>query len=123
VGYYQPKRFLHIVLDNESHDSTGGQHTSSPVVRFADVAAATNYRRAYAAERPDDVARAVRDLRAAEGPSLLHLRIKRGSPESLGRPTVKPHEVKDRFMAFLQSGSGGPLLGDAEANSAANTKR
>ena len=31
------------------------------------------------------------------------MKIRRGSPEKLGRPTVKPHEVKERFSAFLRS--------------------
>src|SRR5688500_20224041 len=37
IGFYQPENFLHIILDNEVHDSTGGQQTASPVVRFAHV--------------------------------------------------------------------------------------
>lgn len=102
IGYYQPKNLLHIILDNECHDSTGGQHTSSSIARFSDMAAAANYRRAWSADRAADIAESVRQLRAGDGPSLLHVKIKRGSPESLGRPTVQPHEVKERFMSFLE---------------------
>lgn len=101
IGYYQPANLLHILLDNESHDSTGGQRTASPVVRFAEVAAATNYRRAVATDDPDDVRALVKELRHQPGPSLLHVKIRPGSPKNLGRPTVKPHEVKERFMKFL----------------------
>ena len=102
IGCYQPKNFLHIILDNETHDSTGGQQTSSPITRFAEIAAASNYRRAVAADRADDVRQTVRELRAASGPSLLHVKIQPGSPKEIGRPTVKPHEVKQRFMDFLR---------------------
>ena len=103
IGCYQPKNLLHIVLDNEVHDSTGGQQTSSPITRFAEIAAATNYRRAMTADRPDDIRQAVRELRQADGPSLLHVKIQPGSPKEIGRPTVKPHEVKERFMDFLRT--------------------
>jgi phosphonopyruvate decarboxylase len=106
IGFYQPKQFLHIVLDNEAHDSTGGQQTASPVVRFAEVAAASNYRNAFAVDSLEDITGAVRELRSRPGPSLLHIKIRPGSPKELGRPTVKPHEVKDRFSEFLRSGSG-----------------
>jgi phosphonopyruvate decarboxylase len=106
IGCYQPKKLLHIILDNETHDSTGGQQTSSPITRFAEIAAASNYRRAVTADRPDDIRHAVRELRAASGPSLLHVKIQRGSPEEIGRPTVKPHEVKERFMDFLRRNNG-----------------
>ena len=102
IGCYQPENFLHIILDNEAHDSTGGQRTASPVVRFADVAAAANYRNAFATVSRDDIRDATRELRHRPGPSLLHVKIRAGSPEKLGRPTVKPHEVKDRFSAFLR---------------------
>ena len=102
IGFYQPENFLHIILDNEAHDSTGGQQTASPVVRFAQVAAAANYRSAFAVDRRDDIREAVRELRSRRGPSLLHVKIRPGSPEKLGRPTVKPHEVKERFSAFLR---------------------
>ena len=102
VGFHQPENFLHIILDNEAHDSTGGQQTSSPVVRFAQVAAAANYRSAFSVDRREEIRDAVRELRERRGPSLLHVKIRPGSPEKLGRPTVKPHEVKDRFSAFLR---------------------
>jgi phosphonopyruvate decarboxylase len=103
IGFYQPSNLLHIILDNEAHDSTGGQQTASGIVRFAALAAAANYHSAFAADRPDEIREAVRLLRHRSGPSLLHVKIKPGSPEKLGRPTVKPHEVKERFSEFLRS--------------------
>jgi phosphonopyruvate decarboxylase len=102
IGFYQPENLLHIILDNEVHDSTGGQQTASPTVRFAQVAAASNYRAAVAVDQSEEICEAVRELRHCAGPSLLHVKIRPGSPEKLGRPTVKPHEVKERFSAFLQ---------------------
>jgi phosphonopyruvate decarboxylase len=107
IGYYQPANLLHILLDNESHDSTGGQRTASSVVRFADVAAAANYRRAAAADDAEEARALVKELRRQPGPSLLHIKIRPGSPKNLGRPTVKPHEVKQRFMKFLADANRG----------------
>jgi len=101
IGYYQPTNFMHIILDNESHDSTGGQATSSPIVDFAQLAAAANYRNALSLESRADLADAIKRLRKEPGPTLLHVKIRPGSPKNLGRPTVKPHEVKERFMQFL----------------------
>jgi phosphonopyruvate decarboxylase len=89
IGYYQPRNLLHIILDNESHDSTGGQQTSSPIVRFAEIAAAANYRHAFTAVRPEEIRRNIQYLRTASGPSLLHLKILPGSPKEIGRPGVQ----------------------------------
>jgi phosphonopyruvate decarboxylase len=105
VGWYQPENLLHVILDNEQHDSTGGQHTASSIVSFAKIAAASNYRHAVAVERGEDFVAALKELRELDGPSLLHVKIRAGSPKELGRPTVKPHQVKDRFMEFLRSTS------------------
>jgi phosphonopyruvate decarboxylase len=103
IGCYQPKNLLHIILDNESHDSTGGQQTVSPITRFAEIAAASNYRRAFTADRAEDIRQSIQYLRTATGPSLLHVKIQPGSPKEIGRPSVKPHEVKERFMDFLRT--------------------
>ena len=103
IGYTQPANLLHIILDNEAHDSTGGQGTSSPVVNFPVIAAAANYRNAVSVGEREDLAAVVKELREKRGPSLIHVKIRQGSPKNLGRPTVKPHEVKERFMQFLAS--------------------
>jgi phosphonopyruvate decarboxylase len=101
IGHSQPERLIHIVLDNEVHDSTGGQATVSPTVQFARVAAAAGYRNVFSAERPADLDACLATMRSECGPSLLHLKIRQGSPAKLGRPTVKPPEVRERFMQFL----------------------
>ena len=103
IGFYQPPNLLHILLDNEVHDSTGGQQTASSIVGFASIAAGANYRSAFAVDGKEEIREALHLLRQRPGPSLLHVKIKRGSPQKLGRPTVKPHEVKERFSNFLQS--------------------
>lgn len=103
IGLYQPSNLLHIILDNEAHDSTGGQQTASGIARFAAIAAAANYRSAFAVDRPKEIREAVSLLRYRAGPSLLHVKIQPGSPEKLGRPTVPPHKVKERFSQFLCS--------------------
>ena len=103
IGAYAPANLLHIVLDNQSHDSTGGQATVSGTLRFAEVAAAANYRHAHTAERPNDIRASLRFLREQAGPCLLQIKIRPGSPKTLGRPTIKPHEVKQRFMEWMRS--------------------
>jgi phosphonopyruvate decarboxylase len=115
IGYYQPKNLLHVILDNETHDSTGGQHTSSPISRFAEIAAATNYKNAFSADRAEDLRACLQHLRGTPGPSLLHVKIQPGSPDKIGRPTVKPREVKERFMDFLHTNQSIPTAGSAGA--------
>lgn len=101
IGATAPGNLIHVVLDNGVHDSTGGQETVSAFVDFAAIAAACSYR---GAARCDDRAGFERALATAlrtPGPHLIHVRIRPGSLEKLGRPTVKPSAVAERFKAFL----------------------
>jgi phosphonopyruvate decarboxylase len=101
IGAQAPENLVHIVLDNGVHDSTGGQETASSSVDFAATAAACSYR---TGTQCDDVAGfewALADALRAPGPHLLHVRIRPGSIEKLGRPTVGPTAVAERFRSFL----------------------
>lgn len=101
VGAQAPKNLIHIVLDNGVHDSTGGQATVSPGVDFAKIAIACGYAGSSACDSTNGLAAALKVALAEPGPHLIHIRIKPGSLETLGRPTVKPPEVARRFRDFL----------------------
>ena len=101
IGACRPRNLLHIILDNGSHDSTGGQPTVSATVDFASVAVACGYRRGVVCDDLDTFASVLADCLQTPGPHLIHLRIAAGSMSDLGRPTVKPPEVAARFKAYL----------------------
>lgn len=98
AGAYGGENFHHLILDNGVHESTGGQATVSAAVSFAGVARSCGYRQADSASTPaelDDF------LQGAEGPSMLHLKIRRGVSEDLPRPNVSPRQVRSRLMTHL----------------------
>ncbi len=101
IGAYQPTGLLHVLLDNGVHDSTGGQATVSPHVDFAAIAVACGYRTGFVCDSEAGFADAFARALAMQGPILIHARIRPGSLEKLGRPTVAPHEVARRFRGFL----------------------
>ena len=101
IGAYQPSGLLHVLLDNGVHDSTGGQPTVSQSVDFAAVALACGYRQTFTCDSAAGFAAAFQLAMAADGPVLLHAHILPGSLEKLGRPTIAPHEVAQRFRGFL----------------------
>lgn len=47
VGHQKPKNLLHLLLDNEVHDSTGGQKTLSPFISFGTLAKGFNYNKVF----------------------------------------------------------------------------
>ncbi|MEO5337717.1 MAG: phosphonopyruvate decarboxylase [Magnetospirillum sp. WYHS-4] len=102
VGVYGSANLVHVVLDNGTYDSTGGQPTVSNSVDFAAVAGACGYAGAYSCDDLEGFEIAVRDSLAQGGPRLVHMRIAPGSMSKLGRPGVAPSEVARRFQDFLK---------------------
>ena len=102
IGAYKPKNLVHVLLDNGSHDSTGGQQTVSATVDFADVALAAGYQCAFACDDLTGFEECLKAALAGPGPVMVHLRMAPGSMEKLGRPTIAPHEVARRFKKFLK---------------------
>ena len=102
-AYYQPKNLLHILLDNNAHDSTGGQATVSHIVDFAALAASVSYPTSLKVNSLHELHEAVKKWKQGGDLTFIHLQISQGSPAELGRPTVKPYEVKDRLLKFISA--------------------
>src|SRR5262249_20499679 len=99
IGARRPPNLVHLLLDNERHESTGGQATASRSADLAAVAAACGYPRVARAATPDDCTRAL-----AEGGkelSFIHVKTGPGENQALPRPTVTPRQVAERFRAWL----------------------
>jgi phosphonopyruvate decarboxylase len=103
VGYERPGNLLHIVLDNEVHDSTGGQATVSHSVDLAGVAAACGYPRVIRAHTAAEVEAIVRDQPAEL--TFVHVKTAPGEAGNLPRPKETPVQVIDRMRAWLKETS------------------
>lgn len=101
IGFYSPSNFIHILLDNESHDSTGGQFTVSPTTEFSKVALFCNYKRAAKVCSKRNLIYVLNNLKDESGPHFIHIKIKNGSVPDVSRPTLTPVQIKERFMKFL----------------------
>lgn len=109
AGASGAKNFRHIVLNNGAHDSVGGQPTVGRTVDFPAIAEGCGYRWARVVETAAELAQAVREMRemremrAAVGPALLEVRVKRGARAELGRPTTSTWDNKREFMAYVRA--------------------
>ncbi len=101
IGTAAPRRFVHVIIDNEAHESTGGQATVSGGIDFATIAAGCGYRNVWRADTPDALEAAIADAIRCEGPNLVHTKVAIGSAADLGRPGLRPVEVKQQFMAWF----------------------
>jgi phosphonopyruvate decarboxylase len=99
VGYERPANLLHVLLDNEAHDSTGGQSTVSHSVDLLGVAAACGYPRVLRARTADDVFRVA--SQTSDRLTFLHVKTRPGEAKDLPRPKETPVEVFERMRAYL----------------------
>jgi phosphonopyruvate decarboxylase len=101
AGAYAPPNFVHILLDNGVHDSTGGQATVSATVDFARVAIACGYATGTVCDSLAGFAHAFGEALSSPGPHFIHACIAPGSMDALGRPTLAPADVARRFRDFV----------------------
>ncbi|WP_248927484.1 phosphonopyruvate decarboxylase [Paenibacillus hamazuiensis] len=101
IGFCHPPNLLHILLDNNAHDSTGGQRTVSHQVDFAEIAASCNYRSVGYAHNLDELRSAISEWKRNKGLTFIHMRIAPGSKQPLGRPTIQPYEINQRLQRFI----------------------
>ncbi len=102
-AYYQPKNMLHILLDNNSHDSTGGQATISQNVDFIEIASSVGYETTAYIHDLSELEKFIKNWKIYKGLCFLYIRIAKGSKTPLGRPKIKPYQVKERLVEFLNS--------------------
>lgn len=105
IGHSRPKNLIHIILDNEVHESTGGQPTVSGCIDFAKIASACSYKAIFRCDTAVALKEIVKTALNSEGPVMIHVKIAKGSAPNLGRPTLTPIQVKKQFMRYIaQSG-------------------
>ncbi|GMO57779.1 MAG: phosphonopyruvate decarboxylase [Treponemataceae bacterium] len=101
IGCEKPKNLRHIVLNNEAHDSVGGQPTIAGFGILANIAFAAGYPLTYQAKNPDELKRALTDTGA--GARFIEVSVKKGARKDLGRPTSTPQENKRAFMEYINT--------------------
>ena len=97
IGRQKPPNLIHIVLDNEAYDSTGGQQSISGSVSFPEVAVACGYATGATLTTAAGLTAAMETALITPGPHLLHVKIRMGSAPNVGRPTLTPPEYASRF--------------------------
>jgi len=104
IGAQPACNLVHVLLDNQVHDSTGGQSTLASQIDLTAVAAACGYAQVHACRDLPGLARAIKAAEAKPGPAFIHLLIRPGSLPRLGRPDLAPHIVARRFREFVTGG-------------------
>jgi len=101
IGNSKASNFYHIIFDNSSYDSTGGQPTLSSNLDFEGIALNCGYKGTKTVKTKEDLRSSIKELKEKDGPQMLIVKVNSGARKDLGRPTTTPIENKKAFMNFL----------------------
>jgi phosphonopyruvate decarboxylase len=100
-AWYRPQAMLHILFDNQMHESTGGQFTVSAGINYPLLARAFGYPTVSRADDPRSLKNETEDWSKTGGLRFVYVPITAGAPDNLGRPRIKPYEAAERLRLFM----------------------
>lgn len=106
TGDLKPAKLVHVLLNNEAHESVGGQPTVAGRMDFERIALGCGYRSYRLASTTAEIDAGLAAMAPDAGPHLLEIRLQPGARQDLGRPTSTPQQNKASFMAHLHGTAG-----------------
>jgi thiamine pyrophosphate-dependent acetolactate synthase large subunit-like protein len=101
VGSLKPTNFVHFILDNQIHESTGGQPTHSKRVSLEKIAKAAGYA-VYKTDNKLDLEMILKKIKTVKGPIMILIKISQKSKVGK-RIEIKPEQIKKRFSESLKN--------------------
>ena len=102
IGAIRPRNLIHVVINNEAHETVGGMPTVAGKTDLVAAAKAFGYPKAVRVETFAALDAALQAAREGRELTLIEAMAAIGARADLGRPTTTAAENKAAFMAFLQ---------------------
>ena len=97
AGLYGMRNFKHILLNNNAHESVGGQTTNADMINFEKLTRSLNYKKFFIIKNKNELNKKLKIFIRSKGPSFLEIKIKKGSISNLMRP-ANLKRIKKNFM-------------------------
>lgn len=101
IGEMSPNNMVHIVLNNEAHETVGGMPTASKGIDLIKIAEGCGYKRTYRVTDFSTLDKVLEKCKAANELTFVEVKTALGARDNLGRPTTTAVENKQQFMSFL----------------------
>ena len=102
IGSVSPDNLIHIIINNEAHETVGGMPTAASSADLTAIAKACGYQSAVRAETFEELDEALRQAKENHCLSLIEVMSSIGARADLGRPTTTALENKQNFMEYLK---------------------
>jgi phosphonopyruvate decarboxylase len=97
-----PANYVHIVINNQAHESVGSMPTGCQNVSFAAIAETAGYKKTFRISTEEELSKTAGIIENAEGPVLIEIMVALDSRADLGRPAETAAENRDSFMSYLK---------------------
>ena len=101
IGVSKSKNVVHILINNGSHETVGGQPTVMADVDICKIAEGFGYQVVQSVSTFEELDEALENARTADRLTFIEAKCSIGARENLGRPTTSAKENKRLFMEFL----------------------
>lgn len=98
IAKQSPENYLHIVINNASHESVGAMPTGFSGQTYAQIAKACGYPHAFTVSAEKELKEILHKARNFQSLSLIEVMVSLDSRKDLGRPLESARENKIRFM-------------------------
>jgi len=103
IGAVSPDNLVHILINNNAHESVGGMPTVGNNTSFLDIARACGYKQCFCVDNFDDLDRALENAKNNKGLTFIEVKSSIGARDDLGRPTTTAIKNKEDFMEYLNT--------------------
>ena len=97
IGSLQPKNLIHIIFDNNAHESTGGQPTYSNQIDISKIAKTLRYT-IFSVRTKKSLGNTLEKIRNMKGPIMILVKIQQNKENKSERVRISPIKIKERFM-------------------------
>lgn len=101
IGSNKPGNLVHIVINNEAHESVGGMPTVAGKIDLVGIAKACGYLNAMSVDCFEALDEALETAKSSNCLTLIEVKASIGARADLGRPTTTAKENKEAFMKGL----------------------
>lgn len=102
IANQSPENYVHIIINNQSHESVGAMPTGCQNTNFSELAKTVGYSWAVRVSTVEDLAQALRKMNDKKGPILIEVLVSLNSRADLGRPKESARENGERFVKAFE---------------------
>ncbi len=103
IGKFKPQNLVHVVINNEAHETVGGMPTAASAISLVSIAKGCGYANAVKVDSYKDLEDELSKAKMSKQLCLIEVKCNVESRTDLGRPTTSARDNKISFLEYLKT--------------------